>query len=463
VQAVRADDVPATTVKAGKLSVTVIERGSLEASQAADAYCRVEGQTTIIMILPDGSAVKTGQLVCQLDSSSLRNKLTNQRITQMSAQASFENAKLAREVAEIAVVEYVEGIYKSDLATLNDAVTAGESAIQKGDARLERTRLARQRLHEALDKKGAAKSSSDIVAELDIADRLESAELNLVREKLALERTKIKQKLLEDFTKPRTIKELKADVGRKKSDELAKKATWELETSKARKLERQIAACDMKAPADGMISYANSPDLLGGRTTQIEEGATVRERQEIFRVIDPNGAVLVNARVHESQIARLSRNMKAKIRVDAFANATLNGTIREIAPLPNPAHGGGGVGTNVYTTRVLIDKPLPGLRPGMTAEVEILVSEHDNVISVPVAAIVRYNGKDHAAVKKANSGWEWREVILGVSNDRDVEVKEGLRSGEQVAVKPLDLLTEQQKREMRVLPTPPAAKASRPQ
>ena len=96
----------------------------------------------------------------------------------------------------------------------------------------------------------------------------------------------------------------------------------------------------------------------------------------------------------------------------------------------------------------------------MTARVDFLVSEHDNVISVPVEAIVRYEDKDRVAVKKAEGGWEWREVTLGVSNDRVVEVKEGLKSGEQVAVKPTDLLTEQTRHEMRNRPTPPAAKPS---
>jgi HlyD family secretion protein len=365
-------------------------------------------------------------------------------------------------VAEIAVVEYVEGIFKSDLAALKDAVMATESAIQKADARLERTRLARQRLHEALGKKETERSSTDIIAELDIEDRLEATELTLVREKSALERTKIKQNLLEHFTKPRTIKELKADVERKRSDELAKKATWELEVSKARKLERQIAACVIKAPADGIFSYANVPELVAGRTPQIEEGATVRERQKIFRVIDLSGPLVVNTKVRESQIDRLSPSMKAKIHVDAFANETLDGTVVEVAPLPDPTNSRS-VGTKIYTTTVRIDQRLPGLRPGMSAQVEILVSEKNNVISVPVAGIVRYDGKDHVAVKKAEGAIEWREVTLGASNDRDVEVKEGLKSGEQVALKPGDLLSEQTKREMRNRPTPPAAKPRGPQ
>ena len=99
----------------------------------------------------------------------------------------------------------------------------------------------------------------------------------------------------------------------------------------------------------------------------------------------------------------------------------------------------------------------------MTASVEIHVAERDNVLSVPVEAIVRYDGKDHLAVKKADGVFEWREVSLGMSNEVIVEVKQGIEPGEQVAIKPLDLLTEQQKRKLRSSPTPPAARRDRPQ
>ena len=49
--------------------------------------------------------VKKGQIVCRLDSAGLQDQLVNQKITVKAAEASYENAKLAREVAEIAVVD----------------------------------------------------------------------------------------------------------------------------------------------------------------------------------------------------------------------------------------------------------------------------------------------------------------------------------------------------------------------
>ena len=97
----------------------------------------------------------------------------------------------------------------------------------------------------------------------------------------------------------------------------------------------------------------------------------------------------------------------------------------------------------------------------MTAQVEILVAELDNVLSVPVQAVLHYDGKDQVAVKKPDGGFAWREVTLGASNDKVIEIKKGIQSGEHVALDPLSLLTEKERAKI-VVPTKPAAKSSVP-
>jgi multidrug efflux pump subunit AcrA (membrane-fusion protein) len=92
--------------------------------------------------------------------------------------------------------------------------------------------------------------------------------------------------------------------------------------------------------------------------------------------------------------------------------------------------------------------------------VEIFVNERDNVLSVPVEAVARFDNKDHVAVKKPDGGFEWREVTLGLTNEQQVEVKQGIQSGELVAIRPGDLLSEEQKRAIRSSPTPPARRHS---
>ena len=99
----------------------------------------------------------------------------------------------------------------------------------------------------------------------------------------------------------------------------------------------------------------------------------------------------------------------------------------------------------VYTTKVKIDKPLPGLKPGMTAQVEILVDRKTDVLTVPVLAVLQFHGKDHVS-KKVDDRFVETEVELGVSNEKYVEVLKGLKEGDVVAMSPMSLMTDEEKR-----------------
>ncbi len=414
-------------VKTANLPVTVSERGALESSSNDDAYCLVEGQTTIIMILSEGSRVTKGELVCELDSAALSDQLVTQRITTSGAEAAFLNAKLSREVAEIAVNEYLEGIYKQDKETIQ-----GEIALAKSDRKRAEDRL--QWSNRMLEKKYVSPGQV-------LSDRL-----TLDRAIFAEEQAQTKLNVLEKYSKNRTKKELESEVEKSKADELAKQATWSLEKSKEEKLVRQIKNCKILAPNDGLVVYANDPGRNFGSTQpQIEEGATVRERQKIFSLPDIT-KMQVNVKVHESMIDRITPGLRGRIKVDAFADQNLTGTVVDVAPLPD-------VGSffnsdvKVYTAHVKIDKGLPGLRPGMTAQVEILVKELENILSVPVPAVLAYGNKDHIAIRKSEGGYAFHDVKLGDSNDKYVEVKEGIKNGDVVALNPIALMNEEEKRD----------------
>jgi HlyD family secretion protein len=93
----------------------------------------------------------------------------------------------------------------------------------------------------------------------------------------------------------------------------------------------------------------------------------------------------------------------------------------------------------------------------MTARVEIKVSELDNVLTLPNQSVIRFDGKDQVAVQQRDGGFEWRAVVLGVSNDAMTEVKSGIKSGDIVALKPVTLLSDAQKRQIAASPTAPAS------
>jgi multidrug efflux pump subunit AcrA (membrane-fusion protein) len=222
-------------------------------------YSLIRGQTTIIMLVPDGSKVKKGQLVCELDSAALKDQLVNQQITEKSAEAIFENAKLTRENADYDQTEYTEDLFPREQRENEGEIKVAESELAVGKEQFD-----------ALRAVGGANK-------LDVM----RAELAIARANLALEKARNRLHFLTDYTKGKQLKGLQSAVKKARSEELAKEAVWELEKSKAGGLERQIAVCNIKAARDGTLIYANPPS--GER--YIEEGATVRERQLIFQII----------------------------------------------------------------------------------------------------------------------------------------------------------------------------------
>lgn len=412
-------------VRKGTLVVTVNEKGTLESAKNEDVLSEVEGTTTIISILPEGSRVKKGDKVCELDSATLQDNLKNQKITTAQAEASFLQAQLTRQVAETAVVEYEQGTFKQTYETNQGNIAMAQAELKRAEDRFEWTAKMREKGYVS-----EAQKTSD--------------KFNLDKAKFSLEQAQTAMSVLEKYTKDKTLKELRAEVEKAKSDELAKKATLELEKDKEAKLERQIKHCLLIAPGDGLVVYANDPGRFGGNNqVQIEEGASVRERQKIFSLPDIT-QMRVNTKVHESMVNRITRGKPAKIRVDAFASEELNGTVQTVSPLPD-ANTFFGSDIKVYTTQVAIEKGPPGLRPGMSAMVQILVEQKPDVLSVPATSILEFNGKDYIYVRKPDGGFERREVALGISDDKVVEVKKGLSEGEQVVLSPTLLMTDAEK------------------
>lgn len=122
----------------------------------------------------------------------------------------------------------------------------------------------------------------------------------------------------------------------------------------------------------------------------------------------------------------------------------MTGMVDSVEVLPDPSNRWE---PRVYSTWVEIDNEFPNLRPGMVAQVEILIPELDNVLSVPLKSVLAFGGKNHLAVKKPASGFDWREVEIGQSDERIAVIKKGLKSGDVVALNPLALMSEEEKRQ----------------
>jgi HlyD family secretion protein len=149
-----------------------------------------------------------------------RTRLREQRLATRKAKAIYEIARSNRELAEIAVEEYQDVIFPRDLATTDGEIKLAESDLSRSEDRFDWAKR-------MLEKRYVPQSTKV------------SEELALKKARFALEQAQSKRKVLVDYTKGKTIKELKSEVEKARFDELEKEAIWNLLKGKEIELERQ--------------------------------------------------------------------------------------------------------------------------------------------------------------------------------------------------------------------------------
>ncbi len=229
------------------------------APRAEDVFSEAEGDRAVVYIAPEGARVAKGQVVCVLDAGFNSHDLKNRRITATGAEASYQQAKLTREVAEIAVTEYEKGTYKQELETILGDIAMARADLQRAEDRLDWSRRMREKKY---------------VSEA----QLKSDKLTHDKARFTLEQAQTKKVVLLRYTKDKTLKELRAEVEKARADELAKKATLDLERSKVKGIERQAGARVVLAPADGTVRLARPARL-------VEVGAEVCKDQLLLRIV----------------------------------------------------------------------------------------------------------------------------------------------------------------------------------
>ncbi len=138
--------------------------------------------------------------------------------------------------------------------------------------------------------------------------------------------------------------------------------------------------------------------------------------------------------LNESVVNRVRVGMKTKIRFEALPDIELDGEVVSISQFP-AAPGRDGEDFRYFLSRVKINKSAPGLTPGMTTRIDVLLAGRRNVVAVPLQAIRSLAGKKICYVVHERS-LEPRAVELGQDTTSMVEIKSGLKAGELVALDP---------------------------
>ncbi len=218
-----------------------------------------------------------------------------------------------------------------------------------------------------------------------------------------------------------------ANLGVLKAREKSAVATVAQARATLAQLQEQYTYYTIVAPMDGIILSRNVE--IGDAVSSIlvmGSSATL-----IFTEGDTS-EVYVKGKVDESDIGKVYLGQPARIKVESFKDKTFTGKVTKISPM--------GVEKDNVTTfevRVSITNPGGELKAAMTANAEIILDEHKNVLRIPEGAVM-YDKDKNASVEvpdpHAKDGKRKVAVKLGISNGAKAEVLSGLKEGDQVVL-----------------------------
>jgi HlyD family secretion protein len=447
------DAQPTFRVRKGPLTISVVESGTIKSLEQVSLKSEVEGQTTLIYLVPEGTRVQKGDLLVELDASKLQDELLQQQISVDNSEAAFirarENLAVAKNQAEsnISKAELDYQFAQEDVKQCVEGTHPKE--VKEAESNIT---LAREELERAAEK---LKWSERLYDEKYISQtELEADRLTHNRAQLNYELAVASLQLLQDYTSKRKLAELESNVDQAKmalervklqanadivqadADLKAKETELRQQRSKFDKCERQIAKTKILAPRDGLVVYATSVQGGGGhRDTQpLQEGQAVRERQELI-YLPSSESMMAQVPIHESSLEKVQVGMPARVSVDALPGQVFTGRVAKIAPLPDAQSAWLNPDLKVYPTQIHLDNTNSELRTGMNCQAEIIVEHYADALYVPVQAVTRVGGEPTAHVRE-HAGFAPRPIKIGLDNNSMVHVLAGLEPGQEVMLTP---------------------------
>jgi len=480
-------DIVTYTVKKVDLPITIHESGNLVALKSTKIINQVPGRRAILEVVEEGTEiteedVKKGKVLVKLDSDDLETQRDQMLITVENSYASYLNAQENLEIVKkendsmIKAAELKVTFAKMDLEKYLGDKLANEiiEKRNKGEEINYKEIINSEKLGgEALNKKRQLENNIDLAKEeviraqneLDWSKKLaekgyitknelEADQLSLKQKGVNLEQAQLSfqlfinyefsknvEQLLSDYTEAvaeleRTKAKCKSRLIQAESDLKSKKASYRLNEKRLAELETDIENCTIRATAPGFVTYSTTAGggfraLIQGVT--IQPGATVWQSQELLVIPDFN-SMGVDVKVHEASIQKISLGQIANVKVSSIPNKVFKGKVIQISNMPDQSLKMLNPDVNVYVVKIeLMDKD-KAMKPGMNADVEILIKELKNVIAVPIVSVNFEKGKAYCEVFERGKNIVKRYVELGESSETMVEIKEGLKEGDIVVL-----------------------------
>jgi len=373
----RPTTVPTAEVKLSEFVDSQQLRGEVKALRAIGISAPAEvGDLLIVKIATDGAAVKKGDVVVEFDKSRTEQDLAQFKSVMKSAQAQIDQDRAkARLVEEEDVTAVMKAKYDLESAKLEAGKQEIVSAIDGEKAKLKVTD-AEQKLREAEQKQKSDRAANQATIDNSI--------------------------------------------------QASKKASFDLQRA-----EGGVGKMTLRAPVDGMVSLVTAWRGNGTATLKLGDrpwpGAPVAEIPDV-------ATLRVTTRVDETERGRLKIDQPVNVQLDAIPDKQFTGHVSEISAIATSDFNGGWPFPRNFKLQVLLDQNDSRVRPGMTAQISIVVEKVAKAITIPAQSAFQKSGRMVAYVLHG-SNFEEKEIEVGKRNNDQILISKGLRVGDRVALK----------------------------
>jgi multidrug resistance efflux pump len=427
--------IPTTRVLKGEMAVLLAGNGILEAEKTY-VIANQQVMSKITKIVEDGALVQKGEVIVQLDKTKIEKERAERQL-------AYDQAKtqIAKSEAE-------------NLLSLNNASTKTKKAQQEHSLLVTTNRAQLDQVSSELtynradlgtaqrQQKRKKALASELLIPVRAAEEAEltvaSKGLNVVQSEKKLEAQKFQEKasqakgdlLISDAKFSEATTRIKADEQIKNARFNADSAKQMLELS-----EMQLQWCTVTAPVSGLAVVAREWDG-GSGPRALRAGDSVYPMRRFMDIIDLSRMRIVT-NVSEMDIGRVRKGMPVRIRPRSAPGTVLRGRVESLSSLART----GDVwrrnaipGKKVFRMQIAINESRPKLlRPGMSADYEIVEQRLPNVVSVPIQAVFRTSRGPAVFVKK---GQRFRVQLVKTStrNDNRIVITRGLKGNEEIAL-----------------------------
>jgi HlyD family secretion protein len=448
--ATRTDTPEVTVVKVEtrpELKSTVTSSGEVRPIQFVNLTSEVQGKIEEIT-KKEGDPVQRGEVLVRLDPNQLESNADAQFAAFQSAQTQITGAENQRAQAnqQLSVAQIAVDTARQNVTTAQTEIDRAQVEVNAANRELKRT--------EQLLESGAASRQ-----EFDTAkDRLETAQVALKTARERLETQKI------------AVRESQARV--RQQEVAVRDASTAIERA-GRSVDQQAAMLrGQRNQRDKTVVVAPINGVIAEIPSKVGTFAVAGLSTTALMTIADMSQINVEVKVDETEIDKVAVGQKAKIKVDAFGDAELEGEVLQKTPLAvgkSQTSGGLSVNINVQEAKefrvvIRLNNLTPemqtGLRPGMSATATITTTTVNEVIAVPLQAVVEKKPEGSpspdtpvAAATPADKPKPIKGVFVmedgkakfvpvetGITGESDIQITSGLSPGQEVITGPSRIL-----------------------